>query len=290
MQTVHCPQCSTSTSLLLRAEDYNRHISREVFTYYQCPACDLIFISPIPNNLSDYYPSSYYPLPSTIAEFAPQVDFQRYKIDLVKRFVTSGNLLEIGPGQGDFTFMAKQGGFAVDVIEMDERCCQFLRDVIGVKAINSADPLTALQSLGQYDIIALWQVIEHLPDPWGVLDALTAHIAPGGILVIAAPNPDSLQFRLFGRYWAHLDAPRHLQMISIKLLTQRLTGQGWKRLLVTTSLGAHTYNLFGWHQSLKNSIGGGLPTIYPGALINLLIAPLERTGWRDSTYTAIFQR
>lgn len=287
---IPCPQCNTASSVLLQTQDFNRHITDEVFNYYQCPACGLIFIAPIPPNLSEYYPASYYQLPSTIAEFAPRVDFQRYKIELVKRFVKSGKLLEIGPGAGDFSFMAKQAGFAVDAIEMDEKSCQFLRAVIGVNAINSDDPLNAVQSLGQYDVIALWHVIEHLANPWSILDTLTAHIAPGGILVIAAPNPDSLQFKLFGRYWTHLDAPRHLELISIKLLTEYLTKQGWKRLLVTTSAGAFKFNFFGWRQSLKNRFGTNLTLKYPAALVNLLFMPLERTGWRDSAYTLIFQK
>lgn len=285
-----CPQCSTFASILLETRDYNRHLSSETFTYYRCPSCQLIFLSPVPENLSDFYPPAYYSLPDHIDEYLPQIAFQRYKIDLVKQFITEGRLLEIGPGPGDFAVFAKQAGFQVEAIEMDKRCCQFLNEVIGVNAIDSADVLSVLDSLGEYQVIALWQVIEHLPNPWSILDVLPHHIAPGGILLIATPNPESLQFRLFGQYWAHLDAPRHLQLIPIDLLNKRLRNTGLRPILQTTSPGTHIYNRFGWQQSPQNRFRRNLPMRYPGAIINRLIAPLERTGWRGSTYTAIFQK
>jgi protein-L-isoaspartate O-methyltransferase len=286
-----CPQCSTSASLLLHTEDYNRRLSTEVFNYYWCPTCKLIFIWPIPDDLGKYYPPSYYPILSTLEELEVQVKSQQYKVDLMQQFVAGGRLLEIGPGPGDFAFLSKRAGFDVDTIEMDERCCRLLRDVIGVNVVQSADTLHALQTMGQYDVIAMWHVIEHLPDPWGVLDVLADHIVPGGILVIAAPNPQAMQFRLFGRFWTHLDAPRHLELIPMQLLSQRLEKQGWqRRLMTTTDAGSLYWNRFGWRYSLSNLTGRKLSMRLLGAAWSLLVAPLERSGLRGSTYTAIYQR
>jgi len=288
---IACPQCGHSTSQYVQARDYNRHISDEIFTWYHCDTCGLIFLFPIPTNLSDYYPASYYRFPATLKDFAPQTDPQKYKIDLIKPFTQHGRLLEVGPGPGDFAYLAKQAGFSVDVIEMDERCCQFLSNVIGVHAVNSAEPVSAIQTMGQYDVIALWHVIEHLTDPWAVLDALSNHLNPGGILLIAAPNPQSLQFRLFSRWWTHLDSPRHIQLIPMQLLSQRLEKQGCRPVLMTTTdKGSLGWNRFGWEYSLSNLIGRKVSMRYPGAVLNRLFAPLERSGWRGSTYTVIFQR
>jgi hypothetical protein len=286
-----CSQCRNQASVLLYARDYNRHISDEVFTYYRCAACGFIFLYPIPSNLNLYYPESYYQFPATLEEYAPQVGYQQYKVDLVRQFKSSGRLLEIGPGPGDFAYLAKKAGFNVDVIEMDERCCRFLRDVIGVTTVNSDDTVSAIQTMGQYDVIALWQVIEHLPNPWTVLDALISHLSSDGVLVIAAPNPQALQFRLFGYWWTHLDAPRHLNFIPIPLLSQRLKNSDCTPLLITTTdTGSLGWNKFGWQHSLDNLIRHRFSMSLPGAVFNRLFAPLERKGWHGSTYTAIFQR
>jgi len=221
----------------------------------------------------------------------PHIEAQQYKIDLVRQFVLEGRLLEIGPGLGDFAFLSKYAGFEVDTIEMDERCCQLLRDVIGVNVVHSADTLSTLKNMPKYNVIALWHVIEHLSDPWAILDALTDHILPGGILVIAAPNPESLQFRLFKQFWVHLDAPRHLELIPVQLLSDRLQKQGWQqRLITTTDRGSLYWNRFGWRFSLSNLINRRLSMRLIGTGWSFITAPLERTGLRGSTYTTIFQR
>jgi len=275
----------------MRAKDYNRHITEEVFTYFRCVNCGLIFLSPIPENLSDYYPPVYYQLPSTLEELQPLIEFQKYKIDLVQKFVSRGRVLEMGPGQGDFAFWMKRAGFSLDVIEMDEASSRFLRDIIQVNAIHSADTYGTLQSLGQYDVIALWQVIEHLPDPWALIDILADHLTPGGLLVIATPNPESLQFRLVKHLWGHLDAPRHLELIPIDLLSKRLERTGLKRQLLTTNdQGALIHNRIGWEYILGNLSGHRVSMRYPGAILNRLMRPLESIGRLGSIYTAYFQK
>lgn len=286
-----CPQCQQPAHLMLRAKDYNRQLSAEVFDYYCCLACGLIFLFPIPENLGDYYPPSYYQFPTAIEVFAQQVASQSYKVDIVRQFVAAGRLLEIGPGPGDFAYPAKQAGFEVEVIEMDARCCQFLQDIIGVHAVNNADIPGALQGMGKYDVIALWQVIEHLADPWSTLDALVTHLAPNGILVIAAPNPDSFQFRIFRRWWTHLDAPRHVELIPISTLTHRMQKLGLTRVLATTTdKGSLGWNLFGWQNSLRNLVNHRWQMRTVGRIVNRLFRSIERAGLRGSTYTLMFRR
>jgi SAM-dependent methyltransferase len=288
---ITCPHCKNHTKFLFSAQDYNRKTSDKIFEYYQCQTCNLIFLSPIPANLKNYYPPQYYHFPETLEKYIKQVDFQRYKIDLVEQFVTPGELLEIGSGPGDFAIFAKQRGFAVTAIEMDQDFCHFLREIIEVNVINSDDPLSALKPLGQYSVIALWQVIEHLTNPWDLLDELHHHLQPNGILIVATPNPDSLQFKLFRQYWAHLDAPRHLSLIPSKLLLQRLGTQYWEQILMTsTDFSGWAYNRFGWQRSIKNLSERFLPADFLGALINRLVAPLESYGQNGATYIAIFKK
>ena len=67
---------------------------------------------------------------------------------------------------------------------MDTAACEYIEDTLDIRAINSADIPGALENLGPYDVITLWQVIEHLTDLWTVLPVLADHLAPGGILVM----------------------------------------------------------------------------------------------------------
>jgi len=276
--------------------DWNRGLSQETFTYYRCPNCTMTFLEPIPEDLGRYYPPAYYPMPASLAELATVAEGERYKIDLVRRFTTSGRLLEIGPATGAFAYLAKQAGFQVEAIEMDAACCQFLEQAVGVRAIRSDHAAQVLGTLDGYDAIALWHVIEHVPDPWETLDAAAQRLRPGGILVIATPNPASFQLRIFGRYWAHLDAPRHLELLRVERLIRWAGGAGLQVALQTTNdPGGLGWNLFGWIESLANlwarATGRRWTPTPLGRAASRLMRPIERgPGFRGATYTLILRR
>lgn len=202
--------------------------------------------------------------------------------------------MEIGPSWGAFAFLAKKAGFDVDVIEMDEKCCDFIQNKLGIKAIQSNDPIAVFKGISGYDVIALWQVIEHLSDPWETLKAAAEKLLPDGILVISAPNPASFQFRVLGRFWTHVDAPRHLALIPSALLIRRIHALGLKCVfLTTTDKGSLGWNSFGWAVSFNNFFRGRFVRYaarYAGRIFTKLLIPIERGGLRGSAYTAVFQK
>jgi len=253
---VYCPFCENESSLYFRVRDLNQELSEEVFNYYRCPFCRLIFMSPIPSNLSDYYISTYpaYQTP-TAEELEAKAEQESYKLDIVQKVIAGGRLLEIGPGYGGFAYLAKKAGFEVETIEMDERCCKFLTETLGIPCTHSAEVTTALTELRSYNVITMWHVIEHLPYPWLALDAIVKKLLPGGFIFIATPNPDALQFNIFGRYWTHVDAPRHQELIPRELIGKRLETLGMKNFVTTTTDKASViFNTFGWWRGSFNNL------------------------------------
>lgn len=290
-----CPQCKQDSHVYFRTKDYNRKISRDVFYYYLCPSCKLIFLSPIPEDLGKYYPNNYYLIPSSINDLAKTAEHERYKLDITRQFASGGPLLEIGPAYGSFLYLAKQSGFEAEAIEMDTNCCTFIRENIGAKVLQSDDPSEALKSIKiDYNVITMWHVIEHLPDPWKTLAAISRKLHPGGILVIAAPNPDAFQFRVMGRFWPHVDAPRHLSLIPQSLLASKMQSLGFKAVWSTTiDQGTLGWNMFGWMYLFSNVtslcyIKTGLAII--GRIVSRLLSPIERMNRLGSAYTIIFQK
>jgi 2-polyprenyl-3-methyl-5-hydroxy-6-metoxy-1,4-benzoquinol methylase len=295
MSMTMCPQCGQQAPLSFSTKDYNRRISDERFDYYRCNACAFVFLSPVPGDLGRYYPAQYYDVPRNEAELMQRgEELQRWKLDTVMALVGKGRLLEIGPAYGLFSALAKRAGFEVTAIEMDSRCCSFLRDTVGIQVVHSADTVAALEQLPAFDVIVLWQVIEHLPDPWAVLDAAADRLAPNGVLILDTPNPQAFQFGVLGRYWTHVDAPRHVTLIPAKLLTQHVARSGLEPVLLTAAdKGANGFNGFGWAFSFKNFFlgrGTGALAHLCGRVLAKLLIPIERTGWRGSTYTAAFRK
>lgn len=291
---INCSYCHTESVLYFQSKDYNHHITEESFNHYRCPQCELIFIAPIPNNLSDYYSESYHFVPDSASYLEEGAEHERYKIGIVKRFSSGGRLLEIGPSYGSFTYLAKQAGFEVEAIEMNARCCRFLNEVIGVRAINSDVPVDAIRLQQPYDVVALWHVIEHLPDPWSMLDAICANLNPGGIVVLAAPNPDAFQFHVMGRYWPHVDAPRHVTLIPMKLLVKKLESLGMRaELITTTDRGSIGWNTFGWEFFFANLTSQSfIKKILRrvGRLVGFILGGFENKEGKGCAYTVVFRK
>jgi len=279
---------------MFRARDVNRRISKKTFDYYRCGECDLIYIWPIPADLNDYYTNKYYTVPDTLAQLEAGAENERYKIDIVRQFATTGRLLEIGPAYGSFLLLAKKTGFSVEAIELDARCCAFLSDVAGIKAFHCSEPSEALKDAGTYDVVTLWHVIEHLPDPWRTLDSISRSLLPRGILVIAAPNPHAFQFRVLNRYWPHVDAPRHLELIPLPLIEVHLKPLGLETVWKTSlDKGTLIWNTFGWEMFFGNMtdvrfVKRRLRKI--GRILSRIVGPIDRMPDRGSAYTAVFRK
>lgn len=248
-----CSYCSTPAIQLFVSYDYNRRTDHTPFHHYRCPHCGLIFIDPIPDDLAPYYTADYHYIPDTTEFLNAVAPHEQYKIEIIHQYHRGGRLLEIGPSLGSFAWAAKCHGFNTTTVEIDQRCCDFLNNVAGIKTIQSGDPASAISQCEPFDVIALWHVIEHLPDPWSTLEAINQKLNPGGIVVIAAPNPYAFQFKLLGRYWPHTDAPRHLSLIPAELITQFLGNNGLQIELQTTrDTGGLRWNAFGWEYFFRN--------------------------------------
>jgi len=224
----------------------NRGTTADEFPYYRCLDCGLVSLRPVPPNLSRFYPSNYHDIPRSPHELVLRQGREGYKLDVLSG-LAGKRLLEIGPSFGAFASLAKQAGFEVHAIEMDLACFRFITEMAGVIVEHTSHVVAALARQGQYDAITMWHSLEHLANPWEVLDELPRHLVPGGRLVIATPNPESLQFRLFGARWVHLDAPRHINLVPPGVLEARLARAGMRRIDFTTAdRGARECNLLGW--------------------------------------------
>jgi SAM-dependent methyltransferase len=236
---------------------------------------------------------NYYAIPS-LAKLKRIAGAERFKIEMIKKYVKTGALLEIGPAFGVFAYQAKEAGFNVDCIEMDQSCCKYLQHEIGVNVVHSDLPHQAVKSMQKHDVIAIWHVLEHLAGPWECLESLANNLSFGGILVIATPNPQAFQFRIMGKYWPHIDAPRHLNLIPEKVLTEYLNRLGLERIMLTTNdQGGRAWHRFGWQRYLMNRFSGKImqgAAFLTGYLLSFPMALWDQRGFNGSAYTVIFRK
>jgi SAM-dependent methyltransferase len=288
-----CALCGGATAHALTAWDRNREVDREPFAYRRCEACGTVQLADVPGDLGRYYPRDYHGVPAA-EELRERAELEAHKVELLTAHVAPGRLVEVGPSFGAFALAAKEAGFDVTGIEMDARCCDYLHETVGVQAINSAEPEEVLPTLPRSRVITMWHVLEHLPRPVTVLERAAENLEPGGVLAVAVPNPESVQFRVLRARWAHLDAPRHLFLIPLETLLDHARAFGLEPVAVATDdpFGRHC-NRFGWEYALRRrpSTGPSGPLVRRASqVMEKGLAPVERRGHNGAAYTVLLRR
>ena len=176
---------------------------------------DLLITSPQPNeqDLSKYYESNLYishtDSKAGLMAFLYQY-VKKYSLALKLRLIlrlngSSGTLLDIGSGTGDFLKLAKDNGWEAKGVEPNASA----RNLAKQKNLEVFETIDMLS--GQtYDVITLWHVLEHLPNLELATQKIAHLLKPGGTLVVAVPNFNSYDAKYYKRYWAAYDTPRHL--------------------------------------------------------------------------------
>ncbi len=210
-----CPVCRHTTfEPLFDCRDYT--VSHETFSLQRCSSCHLIITNPRPEVavLDRYYQSNEYishsdsarNLLSTIYRLARTFTL-RWKYRLVMRHAadTPSTILDFGCGTGSFLATCRLNGLSTTGVEPSDKA----RDV----ALANSDSLVAknLETVeGQFDIITLWHVLEHVPNLNDTLSDLLDRLATNGTVFIAVPNPASYDATKYREHWAGYDVPRHL--------------------------------------------------------------------------------
>jgi SAM-dependent methyltransferase len=153
-----------------------------------------------------------------------------------------GRLLDVGAGHGRFVAAARAAGWDASGIEPSGR--SGARHVER-RALEEAD----YQGL---DAVTLWHVLEHVEDPADALRRMHGWLAPGGLLLVGVPNLASLQARLGGPRWYHLDLPRHRTHFTAGGVEAAVSAAGFEPLRTVHLLAEH--NPFGMWQSLVNRL------------------------------------
>lgn len=245
-----------------------------------------------PQDMTPYYRGGYDPIPKSLSALREIAAGEHFRCDPILKHKSGGRFLELGPWRGVLCCLMKDAGFEVTAIEMDGQCVEFLRNTVEIKAIQSSDPVAAMREMeAGFDAIAAWHSMEHFPAPWLVIEESARLLKPGGVLLLAMPNPDSFEFGVLKSRWMHLDAPRHLYLFPIRSLIERCGAHRLKPLEITT---ADAFSdIQSWHAwcSVARSIA---PVRYvQGATARLLYwssRAWQKKEGRGSAYCAVFAK
>ncbi|MDE2590632.1 MAG: class I SAM-dependent methyltransferase [Patescibacteria group bacterium] len=260
-----CPACKSRLSKFYeRTNDraYAIH-PKEYFTLQLCQTCKTVYIKdpPLPKLLGDYYlPEKYYSYQEDSSYGYKKLSklqlwYQDFNYYLIREYIkknsfislifgshvkhfygisrvegTKKKILDVGCGKGDILKCYKDNGHLVEGTELfDSAKDVYKRNKIKV---HFGDITKLPLHKNNYDLIRMFHVIEHTYNPYDQLKAIHTVLKPGGKLILATPNISSPLVKIFGRYWFHLDTPRHLILFNQKSLRSLLGKAGYKDIKI----------------------------------------------------------
>jgi 2-polyprenyl-3-methyl-5-hydroxy-6-metoxy-1,4-benzoquinol methylase len=188
------------------------------FAVVQCQDCGLCFTNPRPSvtSIGQFYPPVYRPhrpprpdrRKTPRLRLAPEWGRPRKEREALP-WHGEGRLLDFGCGGGSFLERMHRQGWQVLGLDVSPAAVERVRNALGLPALLGTLPHPQLAP-GSFDVITMWHSLEHVHRPLDVLREAYQLLAPGGKLIVAVPNIESLPFRWFGSAWYGLDLPRHL--------------------------------------------------------------------------------
>ena len=220
----------------------------------QCHNCGLLYRYPMPTpedykKLNDNIAYSWYD-EFNLAHFdlasfkKTNQHFQiQRRIEYVQRYKSTGNLLDIGCGLGFFVWEAKKCGFSTIGIDTSQKAVKWAQDTLNVNTKTGR-----LESMRfpnqQFDIITMWHVLEHLPEPAKTLRFIYRLLKSNGYLFVELPNIAGLDIRIKNILsrchlkkpaWGHFTMPEHLYEFSPSTF-RRLVALAELQILYWTTL------------------------------------------------------
>ncbi len=204
----------------------------------QCQNCGFVYVSPRPDAKELYalYGETYFHNnESGVVGYSNYIRDEpnirrtaRRRLEHLGQFVRPGKLLDVGCATGFFLDEAVKQGWDGEGLDVSSFAVDYAHEHFGLKTYHGA--LTELEfQTGAYDLVTMWDVIEHVPDPTTYVRRAAELLRTGGVISLATPDVDSIPARLAGRRWVGFKlSEEHVYYFSIKTLTRMLNDAGFE--------------------------------------------------------------
>ena len=241
--------------------------SKDVFyeRLLRCKKCGLIYASPRPKLelvLGGYHDAIDKEYISQ--ESGRKITFIE-SLKTIRKLLPAGKLLDIGAASGIFVKVARDAGYDAYGIEPSYWMCEMAKKLYGVTVFPGIVESGKFDN-EEFDIITMWDVLEHVPDPLSTLKEIRRILKPGGYLVINYPRIDDWLAKLFGRKWWFLLSV-HLFYFTPETLLKYMKHFGFQKVLHKPHIQRLSYGYLVERLKVYSRFLGvvaGIPCLLPG--------------------------
>ena len=191
----------------------------------ECASCGLVFLSSF-NHIEDgFYENSEMhgeEMPDIETWLAETAWDDERRFQYLKSVLPNRRLLDVGCGAGGFLLKARGLVETAHGVELETRLSSHYQDHGLTVFQNFSDIPNDIRG-GGYDIITMFHVLEHIPDPKSMLSELSEMLADDGQIIVEVPNADDALLTLYNNspfshftYWSchlFLYTAKTLQML-----------------------------------------------------------------------------
>lgn len=240
----------------------------EKWKFIKCKSCKLMVLDPLPSidDIKSVYDENYFSNPKmtckNVQEIYGYYDYigerinkqyayknicQKIQLYMKERPV---KLLDFGCGLGHFLDSAYDFGYSIQGVEFNKYAINYIRKRYTYRIIPYEDFIKMDE---KFDVVTLFDVIEHLQDPFETLNRFSTLINNDGLIIISTMDSHSYISRLLGLRLEDFRRIReHIYFFSRKNLTILLEKLGFEILEVASQ--GHTFEMRHLCERIKNSL------------------------------------
>lgn len=251
--------------------------SKDGYSIVQCRHCELVYVGEDPAGIDfeKIYDESYYTggshqvFSNYLGEERPRRASARRRVWALRLLRRSGRLLDVGCAAGFFLAEARRY-YTVQGVELSEFSSTFARDHFGLEVFTGTMQQARLPAKS-FDLITLWDVIEHVPDPDAVLAEAARLLKADGRLILTTGDIGSAYAQRKGAQWHLLAPPWHMYYFSRDTIEKLGAKAGLK------VAGYQARGVTGDQRLLRNRVGVGVSNLLGlGDIMRMTFAPQVR--------------
>ena len=227
-----CPICTTEMKFKFVTKDYL--VTGESFDIVECEACSIRTTTPFPDKkiIGNYYSSDdYISHDDKVSGIFDSIYglVRTYQLNKKKKLIgkyfnkSDGKILDIGCGAGDFLQYMKENHWNINGVDTSNKARKIANNKLNIKVMGPKDWINNKE---KYDVITCWHSLEHVHEPWVYLDKIKKSLTLDGFLIVALPNYQSTDAKIYKEFWAAYDTPRHLYHFTIKSMNKTIKPHG----------------------------------------------------------------
>lgn len=216
VEYVNCNLCGADDTEFLFIKDNCRVV--------RCKRCGLAYINPrvAKEQLKDRYAGDY--SLGYIAKVASKRKRAKKIVKRIFKFKKKGRFLDIGSSAGFILEAARERGFEPYGVEISPHALRYAREKLELNVFDAYLEDAHFPD-DFFDVVTMYSLLEHLPDPHKLLKDVSRIIKHDGLIEIWTPNIGHRRARRMGREWQNI-IPDHLYYFSLETLKKMLEKAG----------------------------------------------------------------